>query len=225
MDTQDVLNVIKTVWKAGNQPTTATEDDFEFLNSENRGIIKISPLEDKGKEALFRVEDLTVYKELPLKTASTLEGNNASYSGTDSTDTSATDTTQSTDPKITIKFKAQLTSRGLGRAEFINNRAALFLEYENTQVKVTSDMFRKVTPMQFTVVSYTIPQGETAAQYEIELTQITPNEEPTKDDKTSTETGVNANGFPVPKEGETPEQFIARQNSWANDSTVLNVNI
>jgi len=207
------------VWKLNGQDIS--EDQIpDFLESSTRGLIKVSPISDTvGEEMTFWAEDVIVTKELPLKTASTIDGGKESYSSENS---DSGDTEQNTDPRLTIKFNIQITPNGMTRGDFKEKRAGYLYGFENTQVMLTSDMFKKALPMQFTTISYTIPQGSEHAQYEVELTQITESEQTTSDfndtptcDKGN---GKDPNGMPCKMTTESYSEFYKRGVEQTNSS-------
>jgi hypothetical protein len=214
-----------TVWVLNG--VSVIEDNIpDFLESPTRGLIKITPIDNTLGEMTFMAEDVSVSKDLPLKTINNLDNGTTSYDNEGNEVTGTEETETSTDPRLTIKFNIQITPNGMTRGDFKEKRAGYLYGYEQTQVMVTSDMFKKAMPMQFTTINYNIPQGEEGAQYEVELTQITESEESsTSIDNTSKcdeLKGKTASGTFCKMTTESDDEYWARVNAGTttNSTTV-----
>jgi hypothetical protein len=211
------------VWKSGGKVVTGESEDKntdsipEFLGSNTRGLIKITPISSDLEETTFWAENVQVIKELPLKTSDTIDSGSVGYDSTGVPDTSSGALQSENEPRLTIKFDVQVTPNNMTRQDFKTKRADFLFGYDREQVVVTSDMFRKAMPMQFVNIGYTVPSGEESADYQVELTQITTSEELTKQDKEALRTGVGADGHPIQKEGESNDEYLKRQQKYYED--------
>ena len=211
----DTANFVSSATTPSSSNTASNADsENPFLDSPTKGIIKLIP--DAGDPVTFLAEDVTVSKTLPLSTQQDQSGQSQSYDTTsDSSGNGSSGTQQAA--QLTIQCKITITPRDMSEDDFRTKRANYLFDFEDKTFTVVSDMFRKAMEMQFTSLQYVIPAGERAAQYQVEMTQVSE----TKDDRSTTDSTAEPTDFFA--NGATDEEaYQAYQNSLLGANSTTN---
>lgn len=155
----------------------AESNDIDLSTDSTTGTIRIYGTD--VPDQTFWAYDVTVDKQLPLKSQQNVSNSTTSVS------------TTSTESHIILKFKMHVTPRNLSLDEFRTKRAKYLFKYEDSIVSVSSYIFDEVKQMQFTDISYQVPGGEDTAYYDVAMIEVTDTELAAATSSTTTTTSTS----------------------------------